>query len=176
MKKAVLIFFLFVLGLSVQAQSYLGTVKRTVNFRAGSSTSSEKLGSLTKGAKLFLFSNKAVNDYYHAVALETGVEGYVYASYVEVGRLLPSNKEGIFKQVGKTLSSETTIRMNNKSTLLVTLKLNDETYTFAPGEKTVLNLPAGSYTFLVLATGLTPSHGTQNIEGGYEYIWSYSKE
>ena len=173
MKKAVLIFFLFALGLLVQAQSYLGTVKRTVNFRADSSISSEKLGSLNKGTKLFLFSNKVDSDYYHVVDIETGVEGYVYASFVEVGRLIPSNKVGIFKQVGKTLSSETTIRISNKSTLPVILKLNGETYSFASGEKTVLNLPAGSYAFIVLAKGLTPNHGTQDIEAGYEYIWSY---
>lgn len=176
MKKAVLIFFLFALGLSMQAQSYEGVVKRTVNFRAGSSTSSEKLGSLTKGTQLFLFSRTPEDNYYHGVVLETGIEGYVYANYVEVGRLIPSNKEGIFKQVGKTLSTETTIRISNKSTLPVILKLNGETYSFASGEKTVLNLPSGSYTFLILAKGLTPTHGTQSIEAGYEYIWSYSIE
>lgn len=176
MKKAVLIFFLFAWGLSVQAQAYKGVVKRTVNFRAEASTSSEKLGSLTKGTQLFLVSKIQVSDYYHVIVIETGVEGYVHSGYVEVGRLVPESKEGIFKQVGKTLSSKTSIRITNKSALPIALKLNDEVYAFAPGEKTVLSLPAGTYAFLVHPKGLMPSYGSQTIEAGYEYIWSYSIE
>ena len=98
MKKTVFILFLFVWGIAMQAQSYKGTVKRTVNFRASATTSSEKLGSLPKGTQLFLFSNIPEGDYYHVIVLETGVEGYIYNTYVQVGKVIPENKEGLFKQ------------------------------------------------------------------------------
>lgn len=176
MKKAALIFFFFALGLSVQAQAYRGMVRGTVNFRAKANTSSEKLGSLKKGTKLFLYSKEKVGDYYHVLVVETGVEGYIYSSYVQVGKVVPENKDGIFKQVGKTLSSKTSIRVNNKSEHPVTLKLNDEVYTFTPDEKKVLSLPAGTYNFVVQAKGQLPDYGAQTIEKGYEYIWSYSIE
>ena len=176
MNKALLIFFLFFSCLSITAQSYLGYVKTTVNFRSEPSTSSTKLASLEKGRHLFVMSNETINNYYHVVDIETNSEGYIHSSYVKLGKQLPKSKEGILKQVGKTISSQTIIRIHNKSDKKLILWMNDYVFELSPNEKITQNLPEGTYNFTVFAQGKTPEYGTQIIDDGYEYIWSYDSE
>lgn len=171
-----LIFFLCV-GLGVSyAQSYSGTTTKTVNFREAPNAVSAKLASLPQGTPLFVFSEEPQNQYYHVLHLATLQEGYVYATFVELGEVLSKNKEGLFTRVGRTMSSETVIRTFNSTDKTLILRLDKEEYTFAPQEKRVLKLTPGTYAFQLLVPNVLPEFGTQTIENGYEYLWNYSEE
>lgn len=175
MKNWLCLILLLGIILNINAQSYMGVVKKTANFREKPSMSASKIATLSKDAKLFVISRVETNDYYHVIDIDTNIEGYIYTSFVQIGKQIPV-KESLFTQVGRTMSSETVIRIFNKSTKTVTLLLNGNEYQLQSGKKDVLKLDQGKYSFRVSAPGFIPQHGTQTIEGGYEYIWSFTGE
>lgn len=176
MKKLLCLVCLFGICLTLQAQSYLGVVKKTANFRHKPSMSAPKIATLQKDAQVFVLSKTETNDYYHIIDIESNSEGYIYTSFVQLGKPLPPKETGLFTQVGRTMSSETVIRVFNKSEKAVSLVLNDNNYEFPSGKKEVLKLAQGSYSFRVSSPGMVPEYGVQTIESGYEYIWSFTGE
>lgn len=174
MKRLVLsIIFLFGITAIVHAQSYLGYVTKQVNFRTEANTSCKVISSLQQGTALFVISKEKINGYYQVLDIETNKEGYVYSSYIELDRMLPKNEDGIFTPIGKTSSSKPVIKIHNNTSKTLTLKMNDELYTFSPQQKRTLTLSSGSYTYRASAPGVLPDYGTEVMRSNYEYEWSF---
>ena len=167
-----LILFLTVVTFS-KAQSYLGYVTNKVNFRTESNTSCAIISSLSRGTALFVISKDRINGFYQVLNIETNVEGFVHSSFVQLDKMLPKNDEGIFTPVGKTSSSRPTIKIHNNTNLKLTLKLNNDLYSFWPQERKTLTLSIGSYSYRASAPGVLPDYGTENMQSNYEYEWSF---
>lgn len=174
MKKYILslILFLSLITLS-NAQSYLGYVTKQVNFRTESNTSSEIISSLPRGTALFVISKDKINGFYQVLNIETNKEGFVYSSFVQLDKMLPKNEDGIFTPVGKTSSTKPIIKIHNNTRLTLTLKLNNDLYTFTPQERKTLTLSSGSYAYRASAPGVLPDYGTENMQSNHEYEWSF---
>lgn len=174
MKKYILslILFLSLITLS-NAQSYLGYVTKQVNFRMESNTSCEIISSLPRGTALFVISKDKINGFYQVLNIETNKEGFVHSSFVQLDKMLPKNEDGIFTPVGKTSSTKPIIKIHNNTSLTLTLKLNNDLYTFSPQERKTLTLSSGSYTYRASAPGVLPDYGTENMQSNYEYEWSF---
>jgi uncharacterized protein YgiM (DUF1202 family) len=157
MKKYILslILFLSLITLS-NAQSYLGYVTKQVNFRTESNTSCEIISSLPIGTALFVISKDKINGFYQVLNIETNKEGFVHSSFVQLDKMLPKNEDGIFTPVGKTSSTKPIIKIHNNTSLTLTLKLNNDLYTFSPQERKTLTLSSGSYTYRASAPGVLP--------------------
>jgi hypothetical protein len=87
--------------------------------------------------------------------------------------MLPKNEDGIFTPVGKTSSTKPIIKIHNNTSLTLTLKLNDELYTFSPQQRRTLTLSSGSYSYRASAPGVLPDYGTEIMQSNYEYEWSF---
>lgn len=174
MKKYILslILFLSLVTLS-NAQSYLGYVTKQVNFRTESNTSCEIISSLPRGTALFIISKDKINGFYQVLNIETNKEGFVHSSFVQLDKMLPKNEDGIFTPVGKTSSAKPIIKIHNNTSLTLTLKLNNDLYTFSPQERKTLTLSSGSYSYRASAPSVLPDYGTENMQSNYEYEWSF---
>ena len=174
MKKYILSLILFLSLISLSnAQSYLGYVTKQVNFRTESNTSCEIISSLPRSTALFVISKDKINGFYQVLNIETNKEGFVHSSFVQLDKMLPKNEDGIFTPVGKTSSTKPIIKIHNNTSLTLTLKLNNDLYTFSPQERKTLTLSSGSYTYRASAPGVLPDYGTENMQSNYEYEWSF---
>jgi uncharacterized protein YgiM (DUF1202 family) len=172
-KSLLIVFLLIALSLSVNAQSYLGYVTATVNFRSEPNTSCEILGSLKRGNPLFLVSKDKLNGFYHALDIETNKEGYVHGNYVQIDKALPKNEQGIFTPTGRSSEYKPVVKIYNNTSKTLTLKLNDELYSFSSHQRRSLPLSPGSYAYRASAPGVLPDYGTESIQSNHEYEWEF---
>ncbi|PZW40451.1 SH3 domain-containing protein [Mesonia algae] len=174
MYKYILTLVLFLNLITVSnAQSYLGYVTKQVNFRTESNTTCKVISSLPRGAALFVISKDKINGFYQVLDIDTNKEGFVHSSFVQLDRILPKNKDGIFTPVGKTSSEKPVIKIFNNTVKTLTLKLNDKLYSFSPKERKTLTLSSGSYSYRASAPGVLPDYGTELMKNSFEYEWSF---
>jgi hypothetical protein len=174
MKRFILTLFIsLIFGFVSYAQSYLGYVNKTVNFRTEANTSCRVISSLQQGTALFVISKDKINGFYQVLDIETNKEGFVHSNFVKLDRMLPENEEGIFTPVGKTSSEKPIIKIYNNTSKTLTLKLNNEIYSFSPQERKTLTLSSGSYSYRASAPSVLPDYGTELMKSSYEYEWSF---
>ena len=78
MKRFILTLFLsLIFGFVSYAQSYLGYVNKTVNFRTEANTSCKVISSLQQGTALFVISKNKINGFYQVLDIETNKEGTI---------------------------------------------------------------------------------------------------
>ena len=175
MKKKLLLFtiILFTITSIVKAQSYLGYVSKQVNFRTEANSNCTIISILKRGTALFVVSKDKINGFYQVLDIETNQEGFVHSNFVQLDKAIPKNEEGIFTPVGRTSSTKPIIKIHNNTSITLTLKLNNELYTFSPQERKKLTLSSGSYSYRASAPGVLPDYGTEKMQNNYEYEWSF---
>ncbi len=155
------------------AQSYLGYITKTVNFRSEPNTNCIIINSLQRGTTLFIISRDKINGFYQVLNIETNREGYVHSNFVQLDKMLPKNEKGIFTPVGKINSTNPLIKIHNNTSKTLTLKLNDELYSFSPQQRRELTLSSGTYSYRASAPGVIPDYGTEIMQSNHEYEWSF---
>ncbi len=164
--------FLFAI-FSCFSQSYLGWTTKQVNFRSGPGTEFEIISSLNPGTQIFIVSTETENDFYSVIDIATDKEGYLHKSFVKLGNEVEVNNEGIFSVAGKSSNINPQIEIYNNTSITMTLKLNNDRYTFAPQEKKTVTSVAGKCSFRASAPGVIPNVGTENIESNILYNWEF---
>lgn len=173
MKKSILLSITIAVSVTCFSQSYLGWITSKVNFREQPSTNASIIGSLNPGAQIFIVSLSTDNEFYNIIDIQTNTEGYVSKKYVNVGKQLKENEEGIFTPNGQSSSYSPELEIYNNTKLNLTLKLNSQTYTFNPREKRTLEISAGTITYRASAPGVIPDFGTETIESNQNYSWQF---
>jgi uncharacterized protein YgiM (DUF1202 family) len=164
--------FLLVASIAI-CQSYLGQVTKQVNFRLGPGTDYGIISSLKSGTQIFIVSLETENDFYNIIDIATDKEGYVHKSYVKLEDIVEKNEMGMFTPNGKSSSDNTEIEIFNNTSLTLTLKLNNEKYTFTPKQKKTITLNPGTYDYRASAPGVTPNIGTEYMESNMGYTWEF---
>lgn len=154
-------------------QAYLGTVAKTVNFREGPGTDYAVITTLNPGRQVFVISLETQNDFYNVIDITSNKEGYVHKDFVRLDRAVEKNERGFFTPSGRTTNQNPEIEIFNNTSLILTLKLNNVTYTFSPSEKRTLTITAGTCNYLASAPGVIPSIGTEYLEGNMSYTWQF---
>lgn len=172
-KLFLIVIFLTAFVLSATAQSYLGYVTTTVNLRSEPNTNCQILASLQKGSALFVISKEKINEFYHVIDIGTNKEGYVHSNYVQLDKALPKNEQGVFIPKKRTSKYMSVVNIHNNTNETLTLRLNDELYTFSPHEWKSLTLSPGSYSYRASVPGVIPNYGTETIQSNYEYEWIF---
>jgi len=173
MKHIIFILSILFCSLTLNAQSYLGTITKQVNFREGAGTEYDVIGSMKQGSQIFIVSLETENDFYNIIDIKTNKEGYVYKSFVKVGRQIKENDQAVFSSSGETTSYNPEVEVFNNTSLTLTLKLNSETYSFNPKEKRTLTIEPGSISYRASAPGIIPNIGTQNLQSNQGYTWQF---
>jgi hypothetical protein len=173
MKKKVLLLFLILISNVIYSQSYLGTITKQVNFRAGSSSSDNIISSLKTQTQIFIISLETENDYYNIIDIATDIEGYVHKSYVKVGKIVNKSNESVFSPTGQSSNYESEVKIFNNTRKTLTLKMNTELYYFSPYETKNISLHPGEYDFRASAPGVIPYIGTENLNSNQGYSWQF---
>lgn len=174
MKKKVLLLFLILISNVIYSQSYLGTITKQVNFRAGSSSSDNIISSLKAQTQIFIISLETNNDYYNIIDINTDKEGYVHKSFVIVGKIVNKSNESVFTPSGQTSNYNSEVKIFNNTSKTLTLKLNTEQYYFSPYETKNINLTPGEYDFRASAPGVIPYIGTENLNSNQGILGSFT--
>jgi hypothetical protein len=173
LKKIILLLFLFFTYLTGFSQSYLGQVTKQVNFRKGAGTDYSIISTLQAGAQIFIVSLQTKNDFYNIIDIATDKEGYIHKSFVKVGQEIENNEEGMFTPSGETLNYNPEIEIYNNTNLTLTLKLNSETYSFAPQQKKKITMSPGPCNYRASAPNVIPNIGTENMQSNQGYTWQF---
>jgi hypothetical protein len=170
-----IVFILLIMFCSVTtiAQSFLGTITKQVNFREGPGTDYNIVSSLKPGTQLFIVSLETENDYYDVIDIRTNKEGYVHKSFVKVGKQVKENDEGVFSSNGTTASYNPEIEVFNNTSLTLTLKLDDKTYSFNAHEKRTITTSPGAISYRASAPGVIPYIGIDHLESNEGYTWQF---
>ena len=173
MKKKVLLLFLILISNVIYSQSYLGTITKQVNFRAGSSSSDMIISSLKPRTQIFIISLETDNDYYNIIDINTDKEGYVHKSYVKVGKIVNKSNGSFISASGNSSNNDSEAKIFNNTNITMTLKLNEIVYRFSPKETKNITLTPGDYDFRASAPGVVPSVGVKNFENNRTYTWQF---
>lgn len=170
---AIFLLLIMFCSLTTIAQSYLGTITKQVNFRQGPGKDYDVINSLKPGTQIFIISLDSENDFYDIIDIETNKEGYVHKSFVKVGKQVKENNEGIFSSSGETSSYNPEVEVFNNTDLTLTLKLNDEIYTFTSQEKRTITVSPGAISYRASAPGVIPNIGTEHLKSNEGYTWQF---
>ncbi len=172
-RHAIFILLIMFCSLTTIAQSYLGIITKQVNFRQGPGKDYDVISSLKPGTQIFIVSLDTENDFYDVIDIQTNKEGYVHKSFVKVGKQVKENDEGIFSSSGETSSYNPEVEVFNNTSLMLTLKLNDEVYSFASHEKRTITLSPGAISYRASAPGVIPNIGTEHLKSNEGYTWQF---
>jgi hypothetical protein len=172
-KKSIVLSIFIVLSLLSFSQSYLGWTTAKVNFREQPSTGASIIGSLYPGNQIFIVSLETDDDFYNIIDIKTNTEGYVNKKFVKIGKLLRENEQGIFTPNGQSTSVDPDIEIFNNTSIILTLKLNSQIYSFSPYEKRTLTMSAGTISYRASAPGVIPNFGSETIKGNQGYTWQF---
>jgi len=173
MKKSILLSILLFLAVLGFSQSYLGWITSKVNFREQPSTDASILSLLKSGTQIFIVSIETDDDFYNIIDIKTNVEGYVNKKFVKIGKLVKENEQGIFTPNGQSTSYNPEIEIFNNTSIVLTLKLNSENYSFSPREKRTITVSPGTISYRASAPGVIPNFGTETIDGNQGYTWQF---
>jgi uncharacterized protein YgiM (DUF1202 family) len=173
MKKQLFLILIQLTAITCLSQSYLGWVTKQVNFRQGPGIEYKIVSSLKPGTQIFIISSISENDFYNIIDIETNKEGYIHKSFIKFGHLVEKNEQGIFTPNGKTTTYNPEIEIFNNTTLTLTLKLNNETYSFSPKQRKTITLSPGSYDYRASAPRVIPNIGTEYMENNMGYKWQF---
>jgi len=173
MKKTILTIFLFLAFAYSFGQAYIGTIIKNVNLRTGPSVDYEISRSLKQSSKIFIISLDTENEFYNIIDIATNKEGFVKKSFVRLLEEVKLNKSGMFIPEGNSLGNNPEIEIYNNTNKLLSLKLNEEMFHFAPQEKKSISLSSGPYSYRASAPGVTPNIGNEEIKGRIKYTWQF---
>jgi uncharacterized protein YgiM (DUF1202 family) len=172
--KKIIFLALFLLIKSIGfGQSYLGWVTKQVNFRQGPGTDYGVISSLKPGTQIFIISLETENGFYNIIDIANDKEGYIHKSFVKLGDIIERNERGMFVPSGKTSTYNPEIEIFNNTSLTLTLKLNNETYSFSPRQKRTIVLSPGTCNYRASAPGVIPNIGTEYMESNVGYTWQF---
>lgn len=172
-RKLLFILTLLFLSSNLNAQSYLGWVKKKTALREEPSSNSTLLLTLNPGSQIYIESLESINGFYSVIDIETNTEGYIAESYIKIGDEVEKSSERLFTPSGKIAAIDPEVEIFNNTSLDLTLKLNETIYKFSPQEKYTLKLSSGYYQFRASAPGVIPVSGNDNLENNMGYSWEF---
>jgi hypothetical protein len=173
MRILLLLFIVFTNLDGAFGQSYLGWITKQVNFRQGPGPNYGVISSLQPGTQIFIASLVTENDFYNIIHIETDKEGFVHKSFVRVGEVVELNEESLFTPTGKSSSINPAIEVYNNTSLTLSLKMNNETFTFTPHETRKVIVQPGSCNYRASAPGVIPYIGADYLSGNTDYSWQF---
>jgi hypothetical protein len=168
-------FALILISLSsiASAQSYMGYTIKNSLLKTTPSLGGVTLGKVPVSSNMFLISLYNYNGYYNVIDVNTNKEGYIAKANLKVGKEVLKSEGGLFAANGDAKGTVPDVEIFNNTSRVLTLKLNDSTYTVAPNSKNVIALAIGNCEYRASAPGVMPMIGIESVEGGHSYQWQF---
>jgi hypothetical protein len=172
-KLYVIAFVLMFLSFRASAQSYMGYTIKNSLLKTTPSSGGITVGKVPVSSNIFLISLYNYSGYYNVIDVNTNKEGYIAKANLKVGKEVLKSEGGLFSANGDAKGTVPDVEIFNNTSRVLTLKLNDSTYTVAPNSKNVIALAIGNCEYRASAPGVMPMIGIENVEGGHSYQWQF---
>ncbi|MBL7968051.1 MAG: SH3 domain-containing protein [Prolixibacteraceae bacterium] len=152
---------------------FIGQTNSNVNFRTGPSQSNSVIKNLSSGTQVYVYSNKSINGFYKAIDIMTSDIGWIHKDYVSYIQNVDINESGAFQSTGYISSYNSEVIIRNKSTYIIKLVVENETFSLNPNSTKKVNIKPGNKYYIATAPGVTPASGHQEFESNNGYEWEF---
>ena len=153
--------------------AYIGHTTGEVNMRPSPSTNSSIIKKLIAGSQIFIISSTPQNGFYNIIDIETNKEGFVHKNYVTLSQKVDASEGGLFTPVKTISQTNPSVEVFNRTSKILTLKLNEVSYVFKPMEKRIISLRSINYNYIASAPGVIPAVGTESLQSNMSYSWEF---
>jgi tetratricopeptide (TPR) repeat protein len=124
------------------------------------------------GAALVMMSRDASSGWYNVVDADSSDEGWVRVDQVTV-RLTKQPKASPFEATRAAQNAQPSVAVINETDLEITLTLSGVKYQIAPKGNLSITVAPGTHKYVASAPGVLPYVGTDSLEAGYKYSWTF---
>lgn len=147
-----------------EPETILGTVQMPVD--------SNNQTIIDKNQPLILKDTSGKGEWYNVIDIDSGVEGWVHGSLIDIHYTKERKKANIFTtEKISTIQPEVVIR--NDSYKDLTLKVGNNTYVIEKHSEKAMLIDTGTFNYYASAPGVIPAIGEQTFEAGYRYSWRF---
>jgi hypothetical protein len=143
------------------------------NLREGPGTDYATVLGIPKGDMVVLLDGGDDSGWYNVIHVKSNSEGFIHESTISV--YLTQNPKPPMTIQGYYAggSGSPSVDVNNDTSKVMTLKMNETKYVFSPGEIKTLTLTPGRYLFHASAPNVIPDFGDQDFQTGHKYTWRF---
>jgi hypothetical protein len=143
------------------------------NLREGPGTDYAAFLGIPKGDMVALLGGGDDSGWYETIHVKSNTEGFIHGSTISV--YLTQNPKPPMTIQGYYAggSGNPAVDVNNDTSKVMTLKMNEIRYVFSPGETRTLTLAPGRYLFHASAPNVIPDFGDQDFQTGHKYKWRF---
>jgi TPR repeat protein len=157
---------------SKQRETDIAIVITSARLRA--SPDGQIMASIAPGTELALLAREAINGWYEVIDVESGALGWVHQSVIRLELAAsPALPAKIFQAQATGVDAPPAVYVENKSNQTIWLRVSDQKYTIAAGQRLTVDVPAGSHRFNAWAAGVIPASGTEAFQRGFRYNWGF---
>lgn len=173
MKRFLICLFVCLLATIAKADNYIAYATTNVNLRECASTDCAVLAKVPKHEILFVDTDDIVDGFYHVVFVDLDISGYIYYKYVQLYKKVEEQDGGLLPVYKETQEYNPQIHVSNDCDVKITLKVNDDTYTYAPHEKGNITVSPGKFKYRASSPGVIPCVGYYTVLSNNEYDWKF---
>ena len=148
-------------------------IKPVVNLRQEPSLESTIVRKLKQGEMLVLLDRIATGEWYNVIHVESGVEGWIHDSTIEIRYTNRPAGPSPFEAQRENSYSDPTVVVTNDTDLDLNLSVGSRKYTIPSNSSRTFTFPAGTFRYVGSAPGVLPLVGTNEWEVGYRYTWRF---
>lgn len=148
-------------------------ISRSASFRASPGNSARVIATLENGTRLVLVDRTPVGDWYNAIEIASGKEGWIHRSVIRIAYTKKKNDEPVFHAERVPGNGPPSVIVQNDSKENLTLKVGSMTYQVPSQTSRTFTMTAGTYRYYASAPGVLPALGEQTFERSYEYEWRF---
>jgi hypothetical protein len=161
---------------NVFAQLKLGNAKSEINFREGPGLNYKILSTINKSNLLVILPRESKNNFIEVFDIETSSYGFVAENLIVITDTLNFQKQHFFESAGENETGEIEIEMLNKTSQLLYVWINRNSYNLSPFEQKVLVMDTTEIVYFSSAPGKFPVFGKESLKRGNSYIFSVSAQ
>lgn len=172
LKSIVCAIFYLHLYLSIQfchSQSYLGKINGNVNLRIGLGKENEVISTLKKDRNTFITSIDSSSNVVNINDIENDKGSFVHKSFIQIGKEMNKYESGVFSPIDRISLYNPKIEINNNTSSILNLKLNENIYSFLAPEKKSTTLSLGVHSYRASAHPVIPDNGNEFLQSNTNY-------
>lgn len=148
---------------------------RVVNIRAQPDLgdAGTVVGHAIEGSTLAVLDRRPSEPWYHVVDVESGIEGWVHGSVIEVYYTDSTDRPSGFTAERTGDEGPPSVVVTNQTHLELNLRLGKVTYKIDPGLSRQITVEPGAFAYHAWVAGVIPKNGEQSFESGFRYTWRF---
>ena len=128
---------------------------------------------LPEGTEIYVIEDEYKNGYNKVINIKDATIGWCSFWHFTKTQQLDDIKGDVFQPLSFAGFGSPEARITNDTSRTLSLSLNGSTYSFSPGETKTITLRTGTNSYLASIPGIIPCSGSQKLNKGGSYTWSF---